>query len=79
ENVGVDVYGVSTDSHFTHKAWDSSSETIAKNKYAMIGDPTRALTRNFGNMRQGEGLADPATFVVDPQGIIRGIEVTAQG
>ena len=73
------MYSVSTDTHFTHKAWHSSSETIAKIKYAMIGDPTGALTRNFDNMREDEGLADRATFVVDPQGIIRAIEVTAEG
>lgn len=36
----------------------------------MIGDPTGALTRNFDNMREDEGLADRATFVVDPQGVI---------
>jgi alkyl hydroperoxide reductase subunit AhpC len=35
----------------------------------MIGDPTGALTRNFDNMREDEGLADRATFVVDPQGM----------
>ncbi|MBW6100543.1 alkyl hydroperoxide reductase subunit C [Escherichia coli] len=79
QKLGVDVYAVSTDTHFTHKAWHSSSETIAKIKYAMIGDPTGALTRNFDNMREDEGLADRATFVVDPQGIIRAIEVTAEG
>ena len=63
QKLGVDVYAVSTDTHFTHKAWHSSSETIAKIKYAMIGDPTGALTRNFDNMREDEGLADRATFV----------------
>lgn len=55
QKLGVDVYSVSTDTHFTHKAWHSSSETIAKIKYAMIGDPTGALTRNFDNMREDEG------------------------
>ena len=44
----------------------------------MIGDPTGALTRNFDNMREDEGLADRATFVVDPQGIIEQ-SVTAEG
>ena len=76
---GRDVYSVSTDTHFTHKAWHSSSETIAKIKYAMIGDRLAPLTRNFDNMREDEGLADRATFVVDPQGIIQAIEVTAEG
>ncbi len=45
----------------------------------MIGDPTGALTRNIDNMREDEGLADRATFVVAPQGIIQAIEVTAEG
>ena len=58
QKLGVDVYSVSTDTHF---------------------DPTGALTRNFDNMREDEGLADRATFVVDPQGIIQAIEVTAEG
>ncbi len=79
QKLGVDVYSVSTDTHFTHKAWHSSSDTIAKIKYAMIGDPTGALTRNFENMREDEGLADRGTFIVDPQGIIQTIEVTAEG
>lgn len=78
QKLGVDVYAVSTDTHFTHKAWHSSSETIAKIKYAMIGDPTGALTRNFENMREEEGLADRATFVVDRR-VSSNIEVTAEG
>ena len=79
QKMGVDIYSVSTDTHFTHKAWHESSETIGKIKYAMIGDPTGALTRNFENMRENEGLADRGTFVVDPQGIIQAIEITAEG
>ncbi|GAB7426588.1 hypothetical protein OUHCRE7_45430 [Enterobacter hormaechei subsp. hoffmannii] len=49
QKLGVDVYSVSTDTHFTHKAWHSSSDTIAKIKYAIIGDPTGALTRKVGS------------------------------
>jgi peroxiredoxin (alkyl hydroperoxide reductase subunit C) len=76
---GVEIYAVSTDTHFTHKAWHDSSETIAKIQYPMIGDPTGELTRNFGVMREGQGLADRATFLVDPDGIIQAVEVTAEG
>ncbi len=79
QQLGVDIYSVSTDTHFTHKAWHSSSDTINKIKYAMIGDPTCALTRNFENLRESEGLADRGTFIVDPQGIIQAVEVTAEG
>jgi peroxiredoxin (alkyl hydroperoxide reductase subunit C) len=79
QKLGVEVFSVSTDTHFTHKAWHDSSETIGKIKYAMIGDPTGAITRNFAVMREGEGLADRGTFVVDPSGVIQAMEVTAEG
>lgn len=77
--LGVEIYSVSTDTHFTHKAWHDSSETIGKVQYTMIGDPAGVITNNFGVMREGQGLADRATFVVDPDGIIQAMEVTAEG
>ena len=76
---GVEVFSVSTDTHFTHKAWHDSSDTIGKIKYTMIGDPTGDITRNFEVMREGQGLADRGTFVVDPDGIIQAMEITAEG
>ena len=79
QRLGVEVFSVSTDTHFTHKAWHDNSETIGKIKYAMIGDPTGTITRNFEVMREEEGLADRGTFVVDPKGIIQAMEVTAEG
>ena len=77
--MGVDIYSVSTDTHFTHKAWHETSPTIGKIGYTMIGDPSGAVTNNFGVMRPGVGLADRATFLVDPDGIIQFVEVTAEG
>ena len=79
QKMGVEIYSVSTDTHFVHKAWADASDTIAKIKYTMIGDPTGELTRNFENMREGQGLADRGTFIVDPQGIIQAVEITAEG
>lgn len=76
---GVEVYSVSTDTHFTHKAWHDASETIGKIQYPMIGDPTGEITRNFEVMREGQGLADRGTFIVDPDGIIQAMEITAEG
>ena len=76
---GVEIYSVSTDTHFTHKAWHDSCDTIGKIKYTMIGDPTGDITRNFEVMREGQGLADRGTFVVDPDGIIQAMEITAEG
>jgi peroxiredoxin (alkyl hydroperoxide reductase subunit C) len=76
---GVEVYSVSTDTHFTHKAWHDSSDTIGKIQYTMIGDPTGEITRNFEVMREDQGLADRGTFIVDPEGVIQAMEITAEG
>jgi peroxiredoxin (alkyl hydroperoxide reductase subunit C) len=79
EKLGVEIYGVSTDTHFTHKAWHDTSETIGKIRFPMIGDPTGTITRNFGVMIEEAGLAERGTFVMDPQGRIQIIEVNAGG
>ena len=76
---GVEIYSVSTDTHFTHKAWHDSSDTIGKIQYTMIGDPTGEITRNFEVMREGQGLADRGTFIVDTDGVIQAMEITAEG
>jgi peroxiredoxin (alkyl hydroperoxide reductase subunit C) len=75
----VEIYAVSTDTHFTHKAWHASSETIGKIKYPMLGDQMGIITRNFDCMREDQGLADRGTFLVDPDGVIQTVEVTAEG
>jgi peroxiredoxin (alkyl hydroperoxide reductase subunit C) len=79
QKLGVEIYSVSTDTHFTHKAWHDTSDTIKKLKYPMIGDPTHALSRNFEVLIESDGIADRGTFVVDPQGKIQIIEITAGG
>ncbi len=79
KKLGVEIYAVSTDTHFTHKAWHDSSETIKKIQYPMIGDPTGLISRNFDVMIEEAGLADRGTFVIDPQGKIQIIEVNAGG
>ena len=70
QQLGVDVYGVSTDTHFTHKAWHDTSETIKKVQYPLVGDPTGTLARNFDVMIEEEGLALRGTFVINPEGQI---------
>jgi NADH-dependent peroxiredoxin subunit C len=79
QKMGVEVYSVSTDTHFSHKAWHDTSDSIGKIRYTMIGDPTGQVTNNFGVMREGQGLADRATFVIDPEGVIQALEITAEG
>lgn len=79
QQLGVEVYSVSTDSHFVHKAWHDDSDQVGKVGYYMLGDSAGQLTNNFDNMREGLGQADRATFLVDPQGVIQYIERTAEG
>lgn len=77
--LGVEIYSVSTDTHFTHKAWHESSDTIGKIKFPMIGDPSATVTANFDVLREGQGLADRGTFLIDPDGVIQFIEITPEG
>ena len=79
KSLGVEIYAVSTDTHFTHKAWHDSSETIARIRYPMVGDPTGRLTRAFGVMVDDTGLAQRGTFVIDPEGRIKALEVHDDG
>ena len=75
QEMGVEVYSVSTDSHFVHKAWHDASETIRKIKYPMLADPTGALSRAFGVMIEEEGMAYRGTFLVNPEGKIKIAEI----
>ena len=79
QRLGVEIYAVSTDTHFTHKAWHDTSDTIAKIEFPMVGDPTGTLARNFDVYIEEDGLADRGTFVVDPDGKIQLVEVNAGG
>jgi peroxiredoxin (alkyl hydroperoxide reductase subunit C) len=78
-NMGVEIYSVSTDTHFSHKAWHDTSPAIGKIRFTMIGDPTHEISRNFEILREGQGLADRGTFVVDPEGVIQLVEITSEG
>ena len=75
QKLGVEVYSVSTDTHFTHKAWHDASDTIKKIHYPMIGDPTGTISRNFDVMIEEEGLALRGTFVFNPEGVVKVAEI----
>jgi len=79
QKLGVEVYSVSTDTHFVHKAWHDASETIKKIKYYMLADPTGALTRSFGVHIDEEGLAYRGTFLIDPSGKVKIAEIHDNG
>lgn len=79
QGMGVEVYSVSTDTHFSHKAWHDTSPAIGKINYYMLGDQNHDLSNQFGVLRPGVGLADRATFVLDPEGTVQLVEITPEG
>ncbi len=82
QKMGVDIYGVSTDTHFTHKAWHDSSPEMSKVHYALIGDPAQVLAKGFDVLiTEGDaaGLCLRGTFIVNPEGKIQTMEVHPDG
>lgn len=77
KGAGCEVYSVSCDTHFVHKAWHDASEAIKKIRYPMLADPTGELARSFDVMIEEAGLAERGTFVVNPEGFIVAYEVVA--
>ena len=75
KSMGVEVFSVSTDTHFVHKAWHDASETIKKIHYTMLGDLTGQLSRGFGVYKEDEGVAYRGTFLVNPEGLIKLAEI----
>lgn len=72
---GCEVYSVSTDTHFVHKAWADTSDTIRKIQYPMLADPTAKLARMFEVLIEEEGTALRGTFIVNPDGVIKACEI----
>ena len=79
KKLGVEIYGISTDTHFAHKAWHDTSAAIKKVQYPLVGDPTAALARAFDVLIEEEGLALRGTFVINPEGQIKLCEIHDNG
>lgn len=78
KEMGAEVYSVSVDTHFVHKAWHDESEAIGKIQYKMIGDSNKELTKALDILTE-DGKADRATFVIDPDNVIQALEINAGG
>lgn len=79
KELGIEVYSVSTDTQFVHKAWHDSSPSIKKIQYPMLADPTGALSRALGVYIEEEGLAYRGTFLFNPEGQIKVCEIHDNG
>ena len=75
QKAGTEVYIVTTDTHFSHKVWHETSPAVGKAQFPLIGDPTHQLTRAFDVHIDAEGLALRGTFVINPDGMIKTVEV----
>ncbi|MDE1970276.1 MAG: redoxin domain-containing protein [Patescibacteria group bacterium] len=73
--LGAEVMSISTDTEFVHKAWHDHSEAIKKVPFLMLADPTGNVCREFGVYLDQEGLALRGTFVIDPDGVLKTIEI----
>ena len=77
KKLGAEVISVSTDTTFVHKAWHDNSATIRKIKFPMLADPTGSVCRSYGTYISEEGLSLRGTFIIDPDGILRAVEIVA--
>lgn len=75
KQLGVEVFSVSTDTVFVHKAWYDNSETIKKIKFPMLADPTGKICKAYGTYIEDEGLSLRGTFLIDPDGILKAYEL----
>jgi peroxiredoxin len=77
QKAGCEIYSVSCDTHFVHKAWHDNSESIGKITFPMLADPTHELAKDFEVLIEGQGIAERGSFIVNPEGKIVVYEVSA--
>lgn len=75
KEMNVEVLSVSTDTVFVHKAWKDASAAIKKIQFPMVADPTQNISYDYNVLIEEEGLALRGTFLIDPNGILKLIEV----
>jgi peroxiredoxin len=75
QKAGAEVYIVTTDTHFSHKVWHETSPAVGKAQFPLVGDPTHQLSRAFGVHIEEEGLSLRGTFVINPDGVIKTLEI----
>ncbi|MEG1283915.1 MAG: alkyl hydroperoxide reductase subunit C, partial [Lactococcus sp.] len=79
KDLGVEVYSCSTDTHFVHAAWHEHSEAIGKVEYPMLADPSQKISRIFDVLDEESGLSQRGSFIIDPDGVVQAVEITADG
>lgn len=72
---GAEIVSFSTDTKYTHLAWHDTSKAIGKIKYPMGADPTASISKTFGTYIDDAGLSLRGTFIIDPNGILKTIDI----
>jgi len=72
---GAEVISISTDTAYVHKAWHDTSPAIGKVKYPMGADPSGKICRAFGTYLENEGLSLRGTFIIDPNGVLKAMDI----
>jgi len=75
QKAGAEIFSVSTDTVFVHKAWHDNSSAISKINYPMLADPAGKLCRALGTYIADEGLSLRATLIVNPEGKIKSYDI----
>ena len=75
KKLGAEVISFSTDTVFVHKAWHDNSPVIKTISYSMGADPTGNICRAFGTYIEGEGLSLRGTFIIDPDGVLKAMDI----
>jgi len=75
KTLGGEIMSISNDTAFVHKAWHDSSPAIGKVSYPMLADPTGKVSKMFGTYIEEEGLSLRGTFIIDPDGVLKTIEI----
>lgn len=77
QKINCEIYSVSCDTHFVHKAWHDTSKRIQKIQYPMLADPTATLAKDLDVYIESEGVAERGTFILNPEGKVVAYEVIA--
>ncbi|HJA74083.1 MAG TPA: peroxiredoxin [Candidatus Limosilactobacillus gallistercoris] len=79
KQANAEIYSVSEDTEFVHKAWAEASDKIGKIKYHMLADPAGKLARMFDVLDEDAGQAYRGVFIVDPDGKIQSYTINNMG
>ncbi|MEE9236695.1 MAG: redoxin domain-containing protein [Thermoplasmata archaeon] len=75
QELEAEILSVSTDTVYVHKAWHDTSPAVGKIEYPMVADPSGAVSKAFGTYLEDQGISLRATFIVDPEGVLKAYEI----